>query len=75
MEDVYWENDWHIMEGLKYNNDMLLAKYWASKEMAKDVFHDNPESYSYLATAPLKYSINRYINYLSQLLKKEWFRS
>jgi len=72
---VYYENDWdNPFTGYKRNNDNLMWRYWAAKEMAKDIIDSLPfddiKYIKFLGTGH-PYNIS---NGLIQLLKKEWFR-
>jgi len=65
--------DWDWFDWGKHES--RLAKYWASEEMANSLI--NKANY-YIYGMPHYYIRERRdkdINYLSQLLKKEWFRS
>jgi len=82
-EYVYYENNW--FPEMKRNNDNLMWRYWAAKEMANGIsdyyalsnFPMNTEEYAYRLYQAIS---NGYpcpkiaYNYLVQLLKKEWFR-
>jgi len=62
---VYYTNDWNDpFIGWKRNNDNLMWRYWAAKEMANTICID----------MPIFSILKREENYLIQLLKKEWFR-
>ncbi len=49
------------------NNDNLMWRYWAAKEMAIEMLQDSYDLDS-------RWGMWCYQNYLAQLLKKEWFR-
>jgi len=63
---VYYESNDFTGE-LTYNNDNLMWRYWAAKEMAKEIFYRFQKKGFY-------FSNQRYISNLAQILKKEWFR-
>lgn len=69
-EYVYYENNW--FSEMKRNNDNLMWRYWAAKEMANTIsisFHKLDKEYQYV------FEINkRHLNNLVQILKKEWFK-
>ena len=55
-------------------NEMLLAKYWAAKEMADSVYWSVSESGGNYWRGNYYFNIDLFMNKLSQLLKKEWCR-
>jgi len=59
--------DWDWFDWGKHES--RLAKYWASEEMAADIIIKNGTGGNY------KCQLKRDYLKLSQLLKKEWFRS
>ena len=72
---VYYENTYeNLLNGYKRNNDNLMWRYWAAKEMAKDIIDslqfDDIKYIKFIGTGT-PYNIS---NGLIQLLKKEWFR-
>ena len=72
---VYWENDYDTIYFGKYNNDNLMWRYWVAKEMAhaicKEIHPELIDEDLYIYADGTKF-IHR--NYLTQVLKKEWFR-
>lgn len=71
----------------RLNNISKFAKYWASEEMAKEIMKNSNYAFceeiytaTYIANHLYNMTKNSYpsykneINFLTQLLKKEWFR-
>lgn len=53
-------------------NINLMWRYWAAKEIAEDIFSENPGGHYWEGS--FYFSSQRYVNNLTQILKKEWFR-
>lgn len=79
---VYYENAWDKpFAGWKRNNDNLMWRYWAAKEMSETIIHDAFDS---LISSQEELRAQNILNekyprsisklYLIQILKKEWFR-
>ncbi len=79
---VYYEDlDNPTVYGWKRNNDNLMWRYWAAKEMAETIIHDAFDS---LISSQEELRMQEALNekyprsisklYLIQILKKEWFR-
>ena len=53
----------------------LMWRYWAAREMADKLFVDNYELYdTHYWGGNTFFSEHKFINALTQILKKEWFR-
>lgn len=63
---VYYESNWFA--DVRRNNDGLMWRYWAAKEMANNVYNSVHNTEEYFGWQP------RVFSYLVQILKKEWFR-
>ena len=55
------------------NNDNLMWRYWAAKEMATDIQYELYESDHYYG-GNFYFREKKFVNNLTQTLKKEWFR-
>lgn len=83
---VYYEDNIdNPLHGFKRNNDNLMWRYWAAKEMADEIFDWYALSNYPFTLDEFTYRLYQAMsdgypnprtsyNYLIQLLKKEWFR-
>jgi hypothetical protein len=55
-------------------NEMLLAKYWAAKEMADSAYWDARELDGNYWRGNWYFTHEKFVNILAQILKKEWCR-
>ena len=82
-EDV-WQYSWDEPQYYLYKSEVVswmdaditesrLAKYWASEEMTYTILANDPDCY--MDDFERRIYSFEYKGFLSQLLKKEWFRS
>lgn len=55
-------------------HEKLLSKYWAAREMANTIQYEEYPMDNYYG-GNFYFSEIKFINYLTQMLKKEWFRN
>jgi hypothetical protein len=68
--EAYLEEHWFNCN----STNALMAKYWAAKEMAESSYWDIREGDGNYYRGNYYFSHDKFINILSQILKKEWFR-
>ena len=79
---VYYEDNLdNPCHGWKRNNDNLMWRYWVAKEWSETIIHDAFDSLvSSQEELRMQNALNRKYPrsisklYLTQILKKEWFR-
>ena len=77
---VYYENNWNDpFLGYKRNNDNLMWRYWAAREMAIDIVNKDTPHPRLMDNGVIYFHKDMewramVRSNLAQILKKEWFR-